>query len=99
MTATPYHLYRATDANNCSEEGEDLQPIKDWRDLNAPGTPILDITIKTRTYYNVQMGNSTRGFPDDEPAAIAFRDQHAPGAPITTSTEDYEFEPFDVVPE
>ena len=99
MPQTPYHLYRATDANNYSEEGEDLQPVKDWRDINAPGTPILDITIKTRTYYNVKVGNQTHGFPDDEQAAITFRDQHAPGTTITTSQEDYESEPFATVEE
>lgn len=99
MTATPYHLYRATDANQNSQESEDLQEIKDWRDINAPGTPIYDITIRTHTYYDVLVNGSGQRFPDDEAAAIAFRDAHMPGVPITLSYEDYEVEPFDIVQE
>jgi hypothetical protein len=99
MPQTPYHLYRVTDSNGATEESTDFLSVKTWRDTNAPGTPIFDITIASRTIYAVTVGNTTQSWPDDLPAAEAWRDANAPGAQIGASTEEYEVEPYDIVPE
>jgi hypothetical protein len=99
MPQTPFHLYRTTDASGNSFESEVLQDVKDWRDANAPGEVIYDITIATRVYFNVTVGGQVHSFPDDINAAIAFRDEHAPGTDITTHLEDYEVEPYAIVQE
>lgn len=99
MPQTPFHLYRTTDPNGNSFEAENLQEVKDWRDANAPGELIYDITIATHVYFDVTVGNTTTSFPDDINAAIAFRDANAPGQTITTRLEDYEVEPYATVQE
>ena len=93
----PYHLYRCTDDNNNGNEDIDLQVIKDWRDINAPGKPIQDVTIAYRQMYDVKLGNVTNSFIDE---AAADADVIArPGAVKTTREEEYEVEPSEVVPE
>jgi len=98
MPQTPYHLYRTTNDNGESFESEVLQDVVDWRNANAEGKPIWDITIQTNTYHDVAYGNETHSFLY-LPAAEAHRDRHAPGSIIGTHTEDYEVEPFALVEE
>jgi hypothetical protein len=94
-----YHLFRTSDQSGNGFDNEDLQATKSWRDENAIGEPIYDVSVYSRVHYDVLVNGSGSSFPEDEPAAIAWRNAHMPGVPITTHVENFEEEPYVLVQE